>query len=152
MRINDVNTISDKHTPLQVAVGAFLLDDLSNEQKIARTELARVLIADGGADVNLAVFYPRFQPLHQAIQTQNIYMVELLLANGADPTLTTHVIVDDGETQTMDAYQIAKKEYDDSKGYSVALRRILELLEPESLQESTTSPATQRSGKARTRK
>ena len=139
MRINDVKlliamgvdvnvNISNAHTPLQGVVYYNHMfsssgEPMSEEQKIASTEMAQILIGDGGADVNLTLSH--YPPLHQAIKMRNVYMVEMLLANRADPTL----IVNEWENQPMDAYQLAKEEYKGSKGNHGVERRILELLE-----------------------
>ena len=114
----DVNEVQ-YHTVLQGVAGdnSILIKPMTAADKIARTEIARVLI-DAGADVNLNPFW--FPPLHRAVQTENVGMVKLLLANDADPKAHLHA-------STKDAYDVAKEQYEKSK--STEARQILELLE-----------------------
>ena len=116
----DPNATNGRHTPLQAVAGdnfsGLSYREMSDGEKLARTEVARLLL-DSGADVNLNKSW--FPPLHRAVQTKNAPLVELLLNRGADPTYEL--------SSGIDAFQLARKVYKDSH-HSDALR-IVELLQ-----------------------
>lgn len=110
----DINSATPLSAAATVAMAQYLLDQgadpnhgcpLADAARGYRTAVARVLLRHGAEPNSLD--YGGYAPLHRAVCSENVEMVELLLAHGADPGLRTR----DGKSALWLVRQAT--EYDD---------------------------------------